>query len=144
MFARVVAAMPYLVCELCSIAGVIVIGTGFGAGFLGFGFTAVASPEAATADAPSLTSLGAVALGFGFVAAVFAEAAAVDDALSFARSLPAMDLGFGFVAGAVASLADAPSLSSLAVVGLTTAVFFFSGFDSLDACDPAAGGLVPV
>ncbi len=31
-----------------------------------------------------------------------------------------------------------------AAAGLITAVFFFSGFDSVDACDPGAGGLVPV
>jgi len=68
----------YLVCELCSVAGVIVMGGGFGSGFFGFGFAAVASPAAtAVADALSLgVSFGAATLGFGFAAAVSTEEAA--------------------------------------------------------------------
>src|SRR4029453_11666301 len=99
----------YLVCELCSIAGVIAMGGGFGSGFLAFGFTAGPSPAAAA------------------------------DMLSWAASLGAAPLGFGFSAGVVA----AASLS-LAAAGLIVTVFFFSGFGSLVACDPGAGGLVPV
>src|SRR5262245_15797819 len=122
-----------------------VIGGGFGAGFLGFG--AVPSPDA-VADPPSLAA-SLRALGFGFGAASSAEdAAAADDAPSlapsFAPSLAADDLGFGFGAAreAAALAGDASSLSF--AVGLTAAAFFFSGFDSVAVCAPAAGGLVPV
>ena len=132
----------YLVGELCSTAGVIVIGGGFGAGFFGFGFAAGSSPpEAAAADAASLApSLLGAAFDFGFVAGASPEdTAAVEDAPSFS----AADLRFDFVAGALDVVDDAPSLS-LGAACLITAVFFFSGLDSPDACDGAGGGLVPV
>ena len=130
----------YLAGGLCSPAGVIVIGGGFGAGFFAFGFAAGSSPEAAAADAASFApSLGA-ALDFGLVAGASPEdTAAVEDAPSFS----AVDLRFGFAAGALDVVDDAPSLS-LGAAGLITAVFFLSGLDSPDACDGAGGGLVPV
>src|SRR5262249_59845215 len=138
----------HLTCELCSAAGVMVIGGGFGAGFLGFGLGAVASSEAApVAAAPSLAA-SLRTLGFGFDAAASPDDAAAVDAPSLAASLPpslaAGDLGFGFGAAreAAALVADASSLSF--AVGLTAAAFFFSGFDSVDTCAPGAGGLVPV
>ena len=83
-------------------------------------------------------SFGAAILGFGFAAAVSTEeAAAVEDAPSFS----AVDLRFGFAAGAADVVA---SSLSLAAAGLIATLFFFSGFGSLAACDPGAGGLVPV
>src|SRR5262249_44574610 len=137
----------HLTCELCSAAGVMIIGGGFGAGFLGFGFGAVASSEAAlVAAAPSLAP-SLRTLGFGFGAAVSPVEAAVD-APSLPASLPpslaADDLGFGFGAAreAAALVADASSLSF--AVGLIAAAFFFSGLGSVHTCAPGAGGLVPV
>ena len=122
----------YLAGGLCSAAGVIVIGGGCGAGFFAFGFAAGSSPAAAAADAGA-------ALDFGLVAGASPEdTAAVEDAPSFS----AVDLRFGFAAGALDVVADAPSLSCAAV--LITAVLFFSGFESPDACAGAGGGLVPV
>src|SRR5262245_53145214 len=98
----------HLTCELCSAAGVITIGGGFGAGFLGFGFDAAASPDdAAAVDAPSL-----------------------------AASLVAGDLGFGFGAArqAAALVVDASSLSF--AVGLIAAACSFADSASPAACDP--------
>jgi hypothetical protein len=91
---------------------------------LGFGFGAVPSPDAAAvADPPSLAA-SLRALGFAFGAASSAEdAAAVDDAPSWPPSLVA-----SFAAGDLDF----------------AAAFFFSGFDSVAACAPGAGGLVPV
>src|SRR5262249_39338914 len=85
-------------CALWS-AGVTTMGGGFGAGFLGFGFGAVPSPDAA-ADPPSL-------------------------AASLAPSFAAGDLGFAFGAArdVAALVGDASSLSF--AVGLTAAAFFF-------------------
>ena len=84
-------------------------------------------------------SLGA-AFDFGFIAGASSEdTAAVEDAPSFS----AVDLRFAFVAGGLDAAAAAPSLS-LGAAGLITAVYFFSGLDSPDACDGAGGGLVPV
>src|SRR6266508_4871286 len=116
----------YLVCELCSIAGVIAMGGGFGSGFLAFGFTAGPSPAAAADMLSWAASLVAATLGFGFAAVVSPEET-VEDAPSFSG----VDLRFGFTARAVA----AASLS-LAAAGLIVTVFFFSGFGSLVACDP--------
>src|SRR5262249_20685792 len=133
---------------VCSAAGVMTIGGGLGAGFLGFGFGAVASSEeAAVADAPSLAA-SLRALGFGLGAAASPDDAAAADAPSLPASLvPSLatdDLGFGFGAAreAVALVVDASFLSL--AVGLIVTVFFFSGFDSVNACAPGAGGLVPV
>src|SRR6516165_3057865 len=122
------------------------IGGGVGAGFLGFGFGALASSEeAAVAAAPSLAA-SLRTLGFGLGAATSPDDAAAVDAPSLpaslapslAPSLAAVALGFGFGAAweVAALVADAPSLSlslslSLAAAGLITAVFFFSGFDSV-------------
>src|SRR5262245_56415880 len=115
----------HFACELWS-AGVTTMGGGFGfgAGFLGFGFGAVPSPDAAAvADPPSLAA-SLRALGFAFGTASSADdAAAVDDTPSLPSSLAA-----SFAAGDL---------------GLAAA-FFFSGFDSVAACAPGAGGLVPV
>src|SRR5205807_1257181 len=113
----------HFACELWS-AGVTTMGGGCGAGFLGFGFGAVPSPDAAAvADPPSLAA-SLRALGFAFGAASSADdAAAVDDTPSLPSSLAA-----SFAAGDL---------------GLA-ATFFFSGFDSVAACAPGAGGLVPV
>src|SRR4029453_10753103 len=130
------AARAYLVCELCSVAGIIAMGGGFDSGFFGFGFAAGPSPAAAADTLSWAAALGAATLGFGFAAVVSPEET-VEDAPSF----PPLDLLFGFTAGAV--VADAASLS-LAAAGLIVTVFFFSGFGSLVACDPGAGGLVPV
>src|SRR5262249_29352281 len=110
-------------CDLWSAAGVTTLGGGLGAGFLGFGFGALASPEsAAVADPPSL-------------------------APSLAPSFAAGDLGFGLAAREAAAPAGDASPLSFAV-GLIAAAFFFSGFfsgfDSVDTCAPGAGGLVPV
>src|SRR5262245_32000175 len=142
----------HFTCELWSAAGVTTIGGGVGAGFLGFGFGAVASSEAAAAaDAPSLAA-SLRALGFGLGAAVSPDDAAAVDAPSLPASLaPSLTpslaavafFGFGAAREAGVLVVDASSLS-LAAAGLITAVFFFSGFDSVDACDPGAGGLVPV
>src|SRR5262249_41544679 len=96
----------------------------------------------AVADPPSLAA-SLRALGFGFGAAFSVEdAAAVADAPSLPPSFAADDLGFGFGAAreAAALVVDASSLA----VGLIGTVFFFSGFDSVAACAPGAGGLVPV
>src|SRR5262245_60591266 len=140
----------HFTCELWSAAGVMTIGGGLGAGFLGFG-AVVSSEEAAAAAAPSLAA-SLRTLGFGFGAAVSPDDAAAVDAPSlpaslapsFAPSLAAVAFfGFGAAREAGALVVDASSLS-LAAAGLITAVFFFSGFDSVDACDPGAGGLVPV
>src|SRR5262245_1214152 len=138
----------HFTCELCSAAGVMTIGGGLGAGFLGFGLGAVvSSEEAAVADAPSLAA-SLRALGFGLGATSAPDGAAAAGAPSFPASLApswaADDLGFGFDAAreAAALVVDASSLSF--AVGLIVTVFFFSGFDSVDACDPGAGGLVPV
>src|SRR5262245_44968962 len=145
----------HFTCELWSAAGVTTIGGGVGAGFLGFGFGALASSDAAAAAAAPSLAASLRTLGFGFGAAVSPDDAAAVDAPSLpaslapslAPSLAAVAFGFGFGAAweVAALVADAPSLSlSLAAAGLITAVFFFSGFDSVDACAPGAGGLVPV
>ena len=130
-----------MICKLYSGAGVIVIGGGFGA--LGFGFAGIPSPEAAAvAEPPSFVlSLGAAALGFRAVAPE-SPGATVEAALSLALPLSAVALRFGFAAAGSDALA-ALSLS-FAAAGLAAALFFFSGLESVVACEPAAGGLVPV
>lgn len=130
------SAASYLVCELCSTAGMIAMGGGFASGFLGFGLAAVASPEAAAVADVSFAVAG---LSFGFALPLSPEEGAPAEA---APSFSAVALRLGFAAGA-AEVAAAASLS-LAAAGLITTIFFFSGLDSFGVWDPGAGGLVPV
>src|SRR5207244_11633691 len=110
---------------------------------LGFGFAGIPSPEAAAvAESPSFVlSLGAAALGFRAVAPE-SPGATVEAALSLAPTLSAVALRFGVAA--VGSVVLAPLSLAFAAAGLTAALFFFSGLESVVACDTDAGGLVLV
>jgi hypothetical protein len=128
-------------CKLYSGAGVIVIGGGLE--ILGFGFAGVPSPEAAAVAEPAsfVLSLGAATLGFRFGAPA-SLGAAVEAALSLAAYFSAVALRFGFAAGASDAVA-AWSLS-FAAAAFAAPLFFFSGLESVVACEGGAGGLVPV
>src|SRR6476660_9245861 len=133
------------VCEVCWAGEVISVAAGFGAGFLGFGFgvaPSAAAHAAAVGVAASFPASFGAGLGLGFPA-LPSPAAAEAPSLFFsvAPEEGAAAVAVPFLAASVPVSLPVSLGASLAAGGLATAVFFFA---SPAACDPGAGGLVPV